>query len=108
MKPNDRGGDRNAIDDDVDLITNCEEAKAIIMIFTDVVIAVFAVIIIEIDFKGAGATTETSYFFKLFISIGRLEATAGADGDIGQRAELAVGPFQSAWFFFQNCICRVS
>ena len=27
VKPNDRGGDRNALDGDVDLITNCEEAK---------------------------------------------------------------------------------
>ena len=33
-----------------------------------------------------GVVTETSYFYYLLIiiSIGRLEATAGADGDIGR------------------------
>jgi hypothetical protein len=37
-----------------------------------------------------GVVTETSYFYYLLfiISIGRLEATAGADGDIGRSSTL--------------------
>ena len=42
---NDRGGDRNALDGELDLITNCEEAKTLIMIFIVAVIVVFFVII---------------------------------------------------------------
>ena len=82
MKPYDRGGKRNSLDGDVDLITNSEGAKAVIMIviiaimITIIVIIIVVVVIIAIAAITAVAIVATAAITAVCIVVSTVSIVA--------------------------------